>query len=269
MSGHLHPPALDCVAAREAVSARLDGELVPSEEPALVAHLEHCAGCRSFAAGADALHRTTRVRPAEPVPDHTDAVREAWERQRSGLGGTLSTAERPTRRRLGARVGAGVLVAAAIVLLAGVAGWWPTSDGPSAAPEVRFAAGYATPAPEGGATAIYLSLTNDGGADQLVGVESVDAERASLHRTEQEDGYVVMADQVAYPVPAEGSVVFQPGGAHVMLEGLTREVEVGDELALTLRFERSPERRVVAEVVGLSEVVEVVGLAPGVVGEAS
>jgi predicted anti-sigma-YlaC factor YlaD len=66
---------MDCTYSRELLSARLDGErLSPDEHEALEAHLVGCAGCRGFAADATVLHRSGRVRPAEPVPDLAPAI---------------------------------------------------------------------------------------------------------------------------------------------------------------------------------------------------
>jgi predicted anti-sigma-YlaC factor YlaD len=63
-----------CDVAREALSARLDGELPQLEEAALDAHLETCASCRAYAPTLAGLHRNLRVRAAEPVPDLTGQI---------------------------------------------------------------------------------------------------------------------------------------------------------------------------------------------------
>ena len=63
-----------CDQAHEAISARLDGELPPLEDAALDAHLESCTACRSDARALAGLHRSLRVRPAEPVPDLTGQI---------------------------------------------------------------------------------------------------------------------------------------------------------------------------------------------------
>jgi predicted anti-sigma-YlaC factor YlaD len=66
---------MDCTYGRELLSARLDGErLSTSEDDALEAHLAGCPTCRAFAADAALLHRSGRVRPAEPVPDLASAI---------------------------------------------------------------------------------------------------------------------------------------------------------------------------------------------------
>jgi predicted anti-sigma-YlaC factor YlaD len=65
-----------CDDYREAISDRLDGEDLPPgiDEATLAEHLETCGACAAFAGSATALHREIRVRPAEPVPDLTNAI---------------------------------------------------------------------------------------------------------------------------------------------------------------------------------------------------
>jgi predicted anti-sigma-YlaC factor YlaD len=63
-----------CSEFQEAISARLDGEAAPIEPAALEAHVARCAACRAFAASADTLTRSVRVRPAEAVPNLTAMI---------------------------------------------------------------------------------------------------------------------------------------------------------------------------------------------------
>ena len=65
---------MTCDDAREAISADLDGEAHPFEHAVVDRHLRGCPACRAFLTDATALHRATRVRPAEPVPDLTMAI---------------------------------------------------------------------------------------------------------------------------------------------------------------------------------------------------
>jgi predicted anti-sigma-YlaC factor YlaD len=66
-------PGMDCGTARTEISARLDGECPEPTARALDAHLATCPGCRAFAAEAAAVHRTVRLRAAEPVPNDLTA----------------------------------------------------------------------------------------------------------------------------------------------------------------------------------------------------
>ena len=65
---------MECSRIQEALSARLDDEAADIEPAVVTTHLAGCAECRSFAAGVTALHRRTRVRAADPVPDLSEAI---------------------------------------------------------------------------------------------------------------------------------------------------------------------------------------------------
>jgi hypothetical protein len=49
-------------------------------------------------------------------------------------------------------------------------------------------------------------------------------------------------------VPAGGQVELKPGGYHVMLIGLTRDLNVGDKFPVTLEFASGAKLQVEAEV---------------------
>jgi hypothetical protein len=63
-------PSIACVRAREAVSARLDGELNELDGHRLDQHLEGCDACRAFAGGTTAV--ALELRTAEPVAAPAD-----------------------------------------------------------------------------------------------------------------------------------------------------------------------------------------------------
>jgi predicted anti-sigma-YlaC factor YlaD len=68
---------MDCDRCRAAISATLDGENPGCEPDRLESHIATCVACATFAAGAQRLHRATRVTPAEPVPDLTSSILRA------------------------------------------------------------------------------------------------------------------------------------------------------------------------------------------------
>jgi len=77
--------------------------------------------------------------------------------------------------------------------------------------------------------------------DRLVSATSPAAGRVELH-THIRDGDVMRMRPVNdIPVPANGGVMLQPGGLHLMLIGLTRPMEVGQTIPVTLNFERAGE----------------------------
>ena len=65
---------MDCATSRELISARIDGETGVDEEHRLALHLSGCPRCRTEDERALALHRMVRLRSAELIPDHTEAI---------------------------------------------------------------------------------------------------------------------------------------------------------------------------------------------------
>jgi periplasmic copper chaperone A len=101
----------------------------------------------------------------------------------------------------------------------------------------------AIPMPMGAAksAAGYMAISNEGATDDtLIGVEVGFAAKAMLHNTEFSTGGVArMLHVPALTVPAADTVVFEPGGYHIMLMGLNRRLKVGDMLPATLIFEHA------------------------------
>ncbi|ACZ41433.1 protein of unknown function DUF461 [Thermobaculum terrenum ATCC BAA-798] len=101
----------------------------------------------------------------------------------------------------------------------------------------------------GGTGSAYMTITNNGGAeDALIGVSTDIASSAMIHRTEVKGGVASMTMVDRLPIPAHGKVELSPGGYHIMLEGLRQQLSPGDEVVLRLRFERAGEVMVRAEV---------------------
>ena len=99
-------------------------------------------------------------------------------------------------------------------------------------------------------TAAYMTIANGGkGDDRLMSVSAEPPVTAMVHQTSNEGGVSRMRPfEDGLPVPAGQSVALQPGGAHVMIMGLTETLKPGDKLKLKLKFERSGEKSVDAAV---------------------
>ena len=111
------------------------------------------------------------------------------------------------------------------------------------------------PAPAGDTMAVYFTVTNRGGEDDaLVGVATEVAGAAMLHRSTVAGGTARMEMVAAVPVPAHGTAVLEPGGYHVMLAGLRREVREGETITVTLTFARAGTVTVAVPVVSYREV---------------
>jgi len=100
--------------------------------------------------------------------------------------------------------------------------------------------------PAGGA---YFRLVNDSDrGDRVVGVRTDRAPRVELHRTIEEGGNARMVHTPEIPVAANSELIFEPGGRHVMLMGLTEALTEGETYEIVLELERAGEIPVTVEV---------------------
>jgi copper(I)-binding protein len=99
--------------------------------------------------------------------------------------------------------------------------------------------------------AVRFVVRNDTASpDQLIGVESPVARSAMVHRSEtDEEGRATMTMLDELEIPARSSVTFEPGGLHVMLTGITEDLQVGDPVEVTLAFAEAGDVTITAEVV--------------------
>ena len=104
----------------------------------------------------------------------------------------------------------------------------------------------ATLMPETGA--VYFKVINPGPeADRLLRVETAAARAAETHESIEENGVVrMLARPEGFEVPAQGELVLEPGGRHVMLIA-PQAAKAAGTIALTLHFERAGAIEVQAE----------------------
>jgi len=94
----------------------------------------------------------------------------------------------------------------------------------------------------GVSTAGYLVIRNHGRhPDRLLSAATDAAGSVEVHRTVMEGDIMRMRPVSDLPIPAGGSVVFEPGGLHLMLRDLRRTLSDGEHLTLMLHFERGGE----------------------------
>jgi len=88
--------------------------------------------------------------------------------------------------------------------------------------------------------AVYATIRNMGSSDDaLVSATSSAADKVELHETKNEAGVMTMRPIDKVPVPAGGAVEMKPGGYHVMLLGLKRDLNPGDSVPVTLMFQKA------------------------------
>jgi copper(I)-binding protein len=88
----------------------------------------------------------------------------------------------------------------------------------------------------GSTSAAYMVLRSRGGADTLLAVATDVAEVVELHTVERDGDIMRMRPVQQIEVPAGGTTALEPGGFHVMLIGLRRDLQAGDTIRLTLTF---------------------------------
>lgn len=116
------------------------------------------------------------------------------------------------------------------------------------APEISITDAWVRVPPGGrDITAAYMTIENTGGPDKLVSASASNAEHVEVHEHIEKDGMMQMREVSHVDIPADGSVKFQPGGYHLMTFGV-KDWKVGDTTTLTLHFEKSGDKQVVAHV---------------------
>jgi periplasmic copper chaperone A len=110
----------------------------------------------------------------------------------------------------------------------------------SAASAITVTAAWARATPPGVTTAAaYLTVTNDGAADRLVGASSPAARQLFLHAEVQQNDTQHMRQLASLEVPAHGSVELAPGRLHLMLVDIAAPLTPDATIKLTLHFEKA------------------------------
>lgn len=109
-----------------------------------------------------------------------------------------------------------------------------------AVPPIAITAAWARATPPGVTTAAaYLTLTNEGPADRLLGAASPAARQVLLHAEVEEHGMQHMRQLESVEVPAHTHVELAPGQSHLMLVGIGAPLKPDTTIKVTLRFEKA------------------------------
>lgn len=93
------------------------------------------------------------------------------------------------------------------------------------------------PMPGRSVTAGYFTLHNASTKTiELIGASSPAFQRIELHQHIEQDGMMRMVEVAAIEVDAGATLVFQPGGLHLMLFDPLVPLSVGEEISVTLIF---------------------------------
>jgi periplasmic copper chaperone A len=105
--------------------------------------------------------------------------------------------------------------------------------------DVRVENAWSRTAAAGRIGVVYLKITDTGASDRLTAVASPVSASAGLHESFDDHGVAKMRSIAALPVEPGKPVTLAPGGYHIMLTGLKRPLNQGDEFPVTLTFEKA------------------------------
>ena len=91
--------------------------------------------------------------------------------------------------------------------------------------------------------AAFMQLMNAGDSnDRLIAAQSDAAKRVELHSHQETDGIMKMIHvEDGFALPAGAMTALERGGKHIMFMGLTEPLKQGDEIPVTLTFEKAGE----------------------------
>lgn len=103
--------------------------------------------------------------------------------------------------------------------------------------------------PTGPNGALYFTAEGYGTEDRLIGASSDVADRMEVHETVMnDDGTMGMRHVDKLDLPADGTLVVEPGGYHIMFIEVDR-LEVGEVVKVILQWEVAGDIEIEAEVV--------------------
>lgn len=92
------------------------------------------------------------------------------------------------------------------------------------------------------ATGAFMRLTSPANA-KLVGAKSPAAKVVEVHEMAMQNDVMKMRQIPAIDLPAGTPVELKPGGYHIMLMGLTRPLNAGEKVPVTLIFEDAAKKQ--------------------------
>lgn len=100
-------------------------------------------------------------------------------------------------------------------------------------------------------SAAYMVIQNNTALPQeIVSITSDASEAAEIHRTVVTNGIAQMEPLDDLTLQPNATLELKPGGNHLMLEGLKRNLYVGDSVKITISFKSGDQITVVAPVTG-------------------
>ena len=105
-----------------------------------------------------------------------------------------------------------------------------------------------------GATVTGVFMTFKGkSADQLIAASTDVADKVEIHEMKMVDGMMKMRVLDKLDIPANQEVKLAPGGLHIMIFGLKKQLKDGDKFPMTLTFAKAGKVDVVVYVQAITE----------------
>jgi copper(I)-binding protein len=93
------------------------------------------------------------------------------------------------------------------------------------------------PAAQGENGAVYFVIHNHAStADAITSASSDVAQAVEMHESKMSGDVMQMQQLDSIPLEAFEELKFEPGGLHIMLIGLRKDLKVGEEVEITLHF---------------------------------
>ena len=110
--------------------------------------------------------------------------------------------------------------------------------------------------PTGPNAALYFTATSTGASDRLLGASTDVAASVELHETTMgDDGAMGMQRLDGLDLPADGELVLEPGGYHLMLIDVDR-MEIGESIEVTVSWEEAGDMTIEAEIVAPGQTMD-------------
>ncbi len=137
------------------------------------------------------------------------------------------------------RIAVACLIGALIVAGGGIAAFSSSGNGDSTPSNpITVSDQYAT-STVNDVAAVYFTIHNSGPEDTLLGVSTNVSDSASLHETVTQGNSSSMQNLQDLKVPSNGELVFKTGGNHVMIDDLKNGLQAGQQVTVTLTFQKA------------------------------
>ena len=105
--------------------------------------------------------------------------------------------------------------------------------------KIELTEAWARPASSGQTSGVYLTIANGTAeADTLLSVSSEAASKVEIHESYEENGVSGMRPAGQQIIKPAEELQFKPGGLHIMLTDLNRNLSVEDSVSVSLDFAR-------------------------------